>query len=342
MKKELTLLFLIFLITSCTEDKRQQEMTQLQHEVLDFPDMIIGSPGDIQKEGDCLLVLDVQQDSLFHGVDLANNRYRGMFGAKGQGPDEFIHPCGLKALGNGRWACFDLGKNDVNMISLDANGNMVGLSRMFKNKAFMTFNIVPLSEELFILNGETNGAMLALIDKEGTVLSVSDEYPYKDDAEKNIPVRFRAMAYQGTLRVNDNGYVAYAFHGAKQVHLYKVENKMIKKVGEVIDGYGHYIPDMSREGAYSSAHDSNYPECYMDLALTDKHVYALYSGRTYKEHKMAAFEGNTIYVYDWTGELLKTFQLDVPITRFCIDKDERVMYATANVPEPTIVRFELD
>lgn len=66
MKKELTLLFLIFLITSCTEDKRQQEMTQLQHEVLDFPDMIIGSPGDIQKEGDCLLVLDVQQDSLFH------------------------------------------------------------------------------------------------------------------------------------------------------------------------------------------------------------------------------------------------------------------------------------
>ena len=50
----------------------------------------------------------------------------------------------------------------------------------------------------------------------------------------------------------------------------------------------------------------------------------------------------TIFVYDWTGELLKTFQLDVPITRFCIDKDEHVMYATANVPEPTIVRFELD
>ena len=342
MKKELILLFLIFLITSCTEDKKQPEIKQLQHEVLDLPDMMIGSPGDIQKEGDCLLVLDIQQDSLFHRVDLANNRYRGMFGAKGQGPDELIHPCGLKALGDGRWACFDLGKNDVNMISLDADGNMVGLSRMFKNKAFMTFNIVPLSEELFILNGETDGAMLALIDKEGTVLSVSDEYPYKDDAEKNIPVRFRAMAYQGTLRVNDNGYVAYAFHGAKQVHLYKVENKMMKKVGEVIDGYGHYKPDMRREGAYGSAHDSNYPECYLDLALTDKHVYALYSGRTYKEYRLSAFEGETVYVYDWTGNLLKTYQLDVPITRFCIDDEEQVMYATANVPEPTIVSFELE
>ena len=117
MKKELILLFLIFLITSCTEDKKQPGIKQLQHEVLDFPDMMIGSPGDIQKEGDCLLVLDIQQDSLFHRVDLANNRYRGMFGAKGQGPEEFVHPCGLKALGDGRWACFDLGKNDVNMHS---------------------------------------------------------------------------------------------------------------------------------------------------------------------------------------------------------------------------------
>ena len=150
MKKELMLLFVFFLLASCTEDKRQQEMTQLQHEVLDLPDMIIGSPGDIQKEGNCLLVLDIQQDSLFHRVDLAGNRYRGMFGAKGQGPDEFIHPCGLKALGNGRWACYDVGKNEVNMMALDTEGNMTGLSRLFKNKAFMTFNIVPLSEELFI------------------------------------------------------------------------------------------------------------------------------------------------------------------------------------------------
>lgn len=51
MKKELILLFLIFLITSCTEDKKQREIKQLQHEVLDFPDMMIGSSGDIQKEG---------------------------------------------------------------------------------------------------------------------------------------------------------------------------------------------------------------------------------------------------------------------------------------------------
>ncbi|MBQ8442360.1 MAG: hypothetical protein IJX29_03230 [Bacteroides sp.] len=56
----------------------------------------------------------------------------------------------------------------------------------------------------------------------------------------------------------------------------------------------------------------------------------------------AAFEGKTILVYDWAGKLLKTCQLDVTITKFCVDEDEDVVYAVANIPEPTIVRFELE
>lgn len=56
----------------------------------------------------------------------------------------------------------------------------------------------------------------------------------------------------------------------------------------------------------------------------------------------AAFEGKTILVYDWAGKLLKTCQLDVAITKFCVDEDEDVVYAVANIPEPTIVRFELE
>ena len=79
----------------------------------------------------------------------------------------------------------------------------------------------------------------------------------------------------------------------------------------------------------------------MDLAVTDKYVYALYSGRTFKKHKMAAYEGETIYVYDWTGRLVKTYQLDVAITQFCVDEDENRLFAMANIPEPTIVSFNL-
>jgi len=332
-------LFLFFSM-GCADEKKQVEMQDLHHEVLDIPEILIGSPVDIQKDGDCLIVLDYQHDSLFHRIDLKGNCYMGMFGTKGQGPDDFIYPSSLNVFGDGCFSCYDVGDRELNLICLDMN--KVKVSKLLNYRKMMTFDVVPLSEKLFIVNGETDGAMFALVDKDGKVLSVSDEYPYKDDAEKSISSRFRAMAYQGSLRVNPNGYFAYAMSSAKQVHLYKVENEKIKKVGEVIDGYGHYEPNTRLGDGYGVAHDGKSPECYKDLAITDDYVYALYSGRTFQEYKMSAYDCETIYVYDWTGKLVKTYHLDVPVTQFCIDEEANVIYATANVPDPTIVRFELD
>jgi hypothetical protein len=332
----------IFFLIGCTNEKMQNEIMHLHHEVLDFPDMLIGSPGDIQKVGDCLIVLDYQLDSLFHRVDLAKNRYIGMFGTKGQGPDDFIHPSSLKILDDDRFTCYDLSTDCLNLIELCQVDDKVGISRMFKYAKMLTFDVVPMSDRLFIVNGETDGAMFALIDKDGMVLSLSDEYPHKDESEKNIPARFRAMAYQGTLRGNSKGYFAYAIRNAKQVHLYKMENNRIVKIGEVIEGYAHYEPNMASEGGYGVAHKGEYPKSYMDLAVTDKYVYALYSGRSFKEYKLSCYECETIYVYDWAGKLVNTYRLDVPIVQFCIDEDENMIYAIANIPDPTIVRFKLD
>lgn len=343
MKRKLvTIVLVVIAMMGCTDKKVEIETQYLHHEILDIPDILIGSPVDIQKDGDDLVVLDYKQDSLFHRVDLKQNLYMGMFGAKGQGPNEFIYPASLNVLGNSCFSSYDISKKELSMIRLDTDENRVEISRLFKYNQMLTFDVAPVADSLFIVSGETDGAMFALMNKSGELLSVSDEYPYENGDEKKIPVKFRAMAYQGTLRVCSNGYFAYATTTAKQIHLYKVKDKMIKKVGEIVDGYGHYRPNTKREGAYGVAYLSNSSICYMDLAVTDKYVYALYSGRSFKKYKMAAYEGETIYVYDWTGKLVKTYQLDIAISQFCVDEDENRLFATANIPEPTIVRFDLD
>ena len=342
MKIYLMIGWFFFFLAGCAEEKKQAPVELLHHKVLNIQEILIGSPGDIQKDGDYLTVLDYQHDSLFHRIDLKKNRYMGMSGAKGQGPDDFIHPSSLKSMGKGRFSCYDSAKREVNMVSFNQDNVTLEVAKLLKNDNFMTFDIVPLSENLFIVNGETSGAMFALVNKKGEVLSLSDEYPYKDEAEKQIPDRFRAMAYQGTLRVIPNGYFAYATSSAKQIHLYKVENEEIKKVGEVIDGYAHYETNTSNTGGYGVAHDGKYPKSYWDLAVTDKNVYAVYSGRSFQEYKIGIFECETIHVYDWSGNLVKTYQLDVPITQFCLDEATNTIYATANIPDPTIVRFKID
>ena len=342
MKSLLTYCLALLLLGSCIDNvaKETGVIENLQHEILDFPTMILGSVGDIQKNDDYLIISDFKQEALFHIVNLKDVCYGGMFGIKGQGPREFIHPSSLNSLRNGVLSSYDAFKNELKMILLNADGKIVEIAKVLGHNRTLTFDIVPMSDSIFVLNGETEGAMFALIDSENEVVSISDKYPFKDEAEELVPERFRAMAYQGTLRVNSNGYFAYVTVHAKQLHLYKVENNKINKIGEVIESYGYYKPNMDYKDSYSVVHSGNYPNCYIDLAVSDDYIYALYSGRTFKEYQMSSFEGETIYVYDWTGKLVKTYRLDTPITKFCVDEAEKVIYATANIPDPTIVCFE--
>mgnify|MGYP003295479218 CR=1 FL=1 len=342
MKRIELFCIVFFICISCTNKREQWITEELQHQVLNFSDAVIGSVGGIQKEGNNLVILDFKQDSIFHWIDLNRNHYIGMYGVKGQGPDEFVYPSSLNSQGNLQMACFDNGKREVRMLHLNLAENEMGFSSLVKTTGSIKFDIVPLSKSRFVLNGEINGAMFALLNENGEVMSLSDGYPYKDDAESLIPSRFRALAYQGTLRVNSNAYFAYAIRGAKQLHLYQVESDEIKKIGEVIEGYGHYTPNMDTEGSYSVMNDGNFPECYLDLAVSDNFVYALYSGRSFNEYKISAFEGEMIYVYDWFGNPVKAYRLDVPISHFCVDEFEKKIYAIANIPEPTIVKFEMN
>lgn len=90
--------FLLVLLAGCGSSSTETEIVSqtLQHETIKIPDLLLGSPGGIQKMGDGLLIMDYKSDSMLHYVNLKQKKYVGQFGAKGQGPDEFIHPTSLQ------------------------------------------------------------------------------------------------------------------------------------------------------------------------------------------------------------------------------------------------------
>ena len=106
------------------------------------------------------------------------------------------------------------------------------------------------------------------------------------------------------------------------------------------DRYAQYIPDTSIPGAYSVAIDGKKPQGYTDLAVTDHLIFALYSGRSFKEYKMSCSESESIYVYDWNGKLVSLYELDVPVNHICIDGQGKKIYAISNLLDPLIVTFD--
>ena len=80
---------------------------------------------------------------------------------------------------------------------------------------------------------------------------------------------------------------------------------------------------------------------YIDVYTTEQYVYALYSGKTIKDATSGAFESNQVLVFDWSGNPVTKYALDIFVTEICISPDDAVLYAISNKPDPELIYFNL-
>lgn len=65
---------------------------------------------------------------------------------------------------------------------------------------------------------------------------------------------------------------------------------------------------------------------FSDIAVTEDKVYALYSGKSYQEAGGQVSGGQTLLVYDWEGNLVKSCSLEEPLTNMSYDWYEKEIY----------------
>ena len=80
---------------------------------------------------------------------------------------------------------------------------------------------------------------------------------------------------------------------------------------------------------------------YLDVAATEQHVYALFSGRLHREDGREAERGDQVHVFDWQGNLLRVIRLDTPIGRLAVDPARAALYGLRHDPYPQVVTFSL-
>ena len=80
---------------------------------------------------------------------------------------------------------------------------------------------------------------------------------------------------------------------------------------------------------------------FLDVAVTEDKVYALYSGKTYKMDRGRAFESNCLLVYDWEGNLIRTLYFGDALTGISYDREERALYGVTQGSEMGLVKLNL-
>ena len=338
-----TLTLLMTILIGCTDASRKEAPVtiDLQHQEIPLPELIIGQSRGMVKKGNYLVVLDWSTQYFYHLIDLKTNEYKAKFIRKGQGPDDLIRPLNIHSLDNSSYIySLDNGANIIRF-HMDTISEQIKIEKYAKKEMVdFVFDFAPLSDTLFIGNGTFEDVMFKTYSpQKGFELSFG-EYPYKDSEEKRISNRQRAMAYQGNIKANNRGRFAYATLSAEQIYFYELKGGQAIELGHVNEGFADYKPAGGKSGI-SVAHNALHPKAFIDLEVSDDYVYALYSGRTFAEYKLEEWLGKSIRVYDWYGNLKKEYQLDVPVHNICVDEKGKRIYAFANIPDPTLVYFDL-
>lgn len=347
----LSFIFLILFI-NCS-NRQGNDTTHMQGEGL-LNHIPVCAEGDFIGFPDGMIFLN---DSTIIGIDFLNQHSMYCytlgsnkiisFGEKGQGPDEFTYIASIQRDSDSSFLCYESMTRRYTRVSLTRRGDSV----FNKNKSLplseehMLFKVVR-NKNISICLGPYENCMLKVYDSSGVSQGKYYEYPFRDKTEKGISNRLRAMAYQGLFKANPSETkFVYASLKADIIHFFETnENGGIDRIKRIEHNYPQYKP-INENGTISAGILPESIETYVDLFCTDEFVYLLYSGKTYAYLKSNDFndknKSTLLCVYNWSGEKIKYWNLDIPCSTICVDKKNKTMWAVAKDPDPTLVRFDL-
>lgn len=329
------------LFTSCMKSKKNysNNYIHIDYQKVPLSEHIIGSAEGMHFIDSFLVILDSKTDSLFHIMNLKNMKWKD-FGTKGQGPMEFLHPFHFQHQENGILCVWDLFKSSMTKLYINNiyyNKKLQQQKILSINDERSTFSSLPTKYNTFISLGAYENEMFKLLDYNGNLLKSFFEYPYKNKTEKDIPAKTRALTYQGQMMANPSlDKFCFACIYAPIINFYKIYKDSIVLIKSNNKGYPSYTIDNK-----SSLITSDNKAAYSQIYTTNKYIYALYSGKSWKEYERFFLRSQTIEVYDWNGELIKTYSTSIPLTLICVSPDDKTIYAIADDPDPQLLVFNL-
>lgn len=338
----------IFFIASCSNKNKVKNFDSsfpisrrlTSTECLDS-NFIWGRPWLIHYSDSSIIAYDDIGDSLFTLLDLRTESVV-RFGRKGEGVNEFLQPFSFHyILSDSLVGIYDVFKRELFELNLrNIKKKYIEFPVIIKD-TLNSIDVCPTKYDTYTGIGFYEHNMLSLSGKH-IGRKYFFEYPYKDEREKHISNRLRGMAYQGTFRSNPLlDKFLFAVNSAPMFFLYSVDSEKIVEIYRYIGGYPEYRTEENKSGRSTPMSAKN-KMAFVNAYATDKYIYLLYSGKSYEEIGIKCFDGNVIYQMTWSGEPVCKYELDTPISIFCVSSSDDMIYAFATKEESTLVKMSLN
>ncbi|AFH48402.1 Hypothetical protein IALB_0690 [Ignavibacterium album JCM 16511] len=187
--------------------------------------------------------------------------------------------------------------------------------------------------------GLTSGRF-ALYDSTGQFIIEVGEIP--PGKMKNTPVPVHLVAFQGkTRKCPNNSKIIISSRFSDMIEVYKLDGSLIKRFWGPIEKLPVYETVKIGDKAVMALDDKNSILGYIDIYVTNRKIYALYSGRTRPDYAQKAPYGNTIHVFDFEGNILRIYKTDEDLFAISATGNDSLLFGIQHYDKIQIVVYKL-
>lgn len=345
MKISISFLTGILLSISCASSPRLQptsidfpETRELDGRTLQLDTALLRYPFRIQVKGNKVVLFDLHGvDYYFHLFSYPEFRYLSSFGQRGEAPKEILSAENFRWLGDSLWT-LDSGKAEL--VCWLPQGDSVHRVRSIsmKRKVPRPYDFVQCTDETFLVPDYSGQGRFCRIAPDGSLMHRIGTIP----AANRHQLAQRPVTY------------AYLWRSFVDYNSNKDVLVTATQMGEVLEIF--HLKDTLRYAIYVGAQSEPYylrkdDKGFMgfsDVQVTDRAIYAVFHGHTFKEIMRSRERGEVhpdggkyIYVFSLDGKPLRKYVLDHYVYGISVDETQGIILATdVNQDEP-IIEFSM-
>lgn len=303
----------------------------------------MGLPMRLAVAGDRVIVLDALGTQTVHILDAETGALIESFGGRGEGPGEFEGPRSIDVdpSGDAFWI-HDVAQQRSTLFPIESSTAESGRHREIRILKYAegvgVIEPIHLGDREILAGGMFENGRLGHLDPEGRLVRASGELP---PAPKGVPPHQIQFIHQGVLR------------GTPSRDRFALSSMFFTRV-ELFDRHGisrgfveapvELNPELrtSRRGEHRTVFvSSEAPAGYIDLAVTDEAIFALFSGRDPGVYGEDAGYADQVHVFAWTGDFVGALDLGYDAVAIAVSTDGKTLYTARHAPVVEIRRHEL-
>lgn len=346
--KYVLFIFLMSILYSCTENKQTDPFKSFEtietlkgEKYLDLEEFGVLKPRNLIYWDKKFIVRNTNHKNLLSIIDIQSSKVVHAF-QKGEGPGEIVSVGSIECQ-SGQIYLYDIARKILYQMDIES-----GLTDTIPS--YNEYTRLQTIDRPFLVNKTDKGLIATGLFEENVFMYIRSgsenseffvDYPEFEITEDMTHMENATLFLGARVSVKpDQNKLACFFPEVGAAFLCDIKADKIEKYKQLIY-HAPKVKNPRTESLPVIVYEGDNKVAFCDIISTNEHIYVLYSGRSFNSHKEKAYECEHLFVYDWNGNPVKRFHLDIPLCSFCLDSVNNIIYGVAMQPEGIIVKYRI-